>query len=164
MDRLNEALKQGPKSNSMIIGPEPTGCMNSGFAPVIGNYAKYFRLGAYPPSYEENKKVGWVVGSEMYVAKAVYYAIGKERDKLGFWIEQPIEVNDRFMLFKGGTGRKVWMYQTRKPAIKRFRELVLDRLAENNGDLDTIKGLRKLANKGDMQAVLDLAEYGNSFV
>jgi len=134
MNRLSDEkfLSKPMKRGSQVSGPEPFGCFNSGFKPIICR----LKNGAY--------------------------VVGLENDVLEVWetqLRKALQLGGKTHRVYRVSGRRVWYLKTARTAKAKFIELVDKREAENKAEAARVADLQAKASAGDMQAVCDLGGY-----
>lgn len=119
-----------------LCGPEFFACSNTGMRPIIRR-----------SPYKEVKDTVFMVGPEVAVDEhkrqiALDRLTGRNKRKYG---------ND--------PRRTVYVFTTRSSAVEKFLALCQKVLDYNRQEADTVRDLRQKANKGDMQAALELGDH-----
>lgn len=125
------------KPGQGVKGPEPMGCFNTGAAPVI---------------YRSKLTDGYIVGPQMAVEDA-------RRVMLTMAIRQTLG-NRRVLDVER---RRVWLFKTRGPAVKRFSEMCAEQAEWNRQERERHMEARRKANSDDprerMEGALALSDF-----
>lgn len=125
-----------------LLGPDFYRCSNTGTAPAILKskaLANYGRLGLA-------RGFKFVVGSQIYIEEAISAVVRGRMPTGATWTSDSNQ-------------RKVRFFKTYKAAKVAFEKLVDEAVAVNRAEKMKHQNLMSKARAGDMQAVLDLANY-----
>lgn len=110
---VQDALKgKNIKDGHSVKGPEPLGCFNSGFRPVLHHFVPIV----------PDKPDLWVVGYELTIEEAILAHIRGECKRV-----------------YGDGKNRVWLYKTRASANKKFSELVWERVQERRQEQQKVQ-------------------------